>query len=81
MDKDLSGFEKLTFKSFDQKTRIYGTVGILNGRSQAFLDGNYVAEFLYTAIFVKENRTWMYTSWQGTWSKDTPPPAVVMEQN
>lgn len=53
----LKMLEKLTFKFFDQKTRIYGKVGVLNGRSQAFLDGNYVAEFLYTAIFVKENGT------------------------
>ncbi|MGJ8592469.1 MAG: nuclear transport factor 2 family protein [Aquaticitalea sp.] len=53
----LKMLEKLTFKFFDQKTRIYDNVGILNGRSQAFLDGNSVAEFLYTAVFVKENGT------------------------
>ncbi len=77
----LKMLEKASFKFYDQKTRIYGNVGILNGRSQAFFDGTYVAEFLYTAIFVKENGKWLYTSWQGTWSKDSPPPAVLMEKN
>lgn len=77
----LKMLEKASFKFYDQKTRIYGNVGILNGRSQAFFDGTYVAEFLYTAIFVKDNGTWKYTSWQGTWSKDTPPPAVLMEKD
>ncbi len=77
----LQMLEKATFKFYDQKTRIYDNVGILNGRSQAFFDGTYVAEFLYTAIFVKENGKWLYTSWQGTWSKDTPPPADLMEKN
>lgn len=75
----LKMLEKASFKFYDQKIRIYGKVGIINGRSQAFFDETYVAEFLYTAIFVKENGTWMYTSWQGTWSKDSPPPAVLME--
>jgi|SRR5680860_625616 len=75
----LQMLEKATFKFYDQKIRIYDNVGILNGRSQAFFDGKYVAEFLYTAIFVKENGKWLYTSWQGTWSKDTPPPADLME--
>ncbi len=72
--------ENLSFKFYDQKIRIYNNVGIINGRSRAFSDGKYVAEFFYTTIFVKVNRKWMYTSWQGTWSKDTPPPAVLMEK-
>lgn len=69
--------EKLTFKFYDKKIRTYGNVGIINGRSRAFFDGKYAAEFLFTAIFIKENEKWMYTSWQGTWSKDSPPPPPV----
>jgi len=77
----LKMLEKASFKFYDQKIRIYDHVGIINGRSQAFFDEKYVAEFLYTAIFVKENGNWMYTSWQGTWSKNSPPPTVLMETN
>lgn len=72
-DKDrLKMLEMATFEFFDKKIRVYGNVGIINGMSKAFFDGNYVAEFLYTAIFVKEDGTWKYTSWQGTWSKNSP---------
>ncbi|PVX44923.1 uncharacterized protein DUF4440 [Flavobacterium sp. 103] len=70
----LKMFEMGTTKFFDKKIRVYGNVGIINGRGQVFFDGKYIVEFLYTAIFVKEKGKWMYTSWQGTISKDSPPP-------
>ena len=73
--------EILTFKFFDQQIKVYDNVGIINGRIQAFSDGKYVAEFLYTAVFVKKNGTWMYKNWQGTWSKDSPPPPSFMPEN
>ena len=66
--------EILDFKFFDQLINVYGNVGIINGRIQAFSNDNYVGEVLYTAIFIKENDVWLYKNWQGTWSIDSPPP-------
>jgi hypothetical protein len=63
-----------TYKLFDKQVRAYGNVGIITGRAQAFMNGTYVVEFLYTAVFVKQNEKWMFTLWQGTLSKDSPPP-------
>jgi len=63
-----------TYKVFDKQVRAYGNVGIINGRARAYMDGTYVVEFLYTAVFVKQNDKWMFTLWQGTISKDSPPP-------
>ncbi len=65
-------FEMATYKYFDRKIRVYGKVGITNGRVQAFFNNLMVAEFLYTTVFVKRNGKWMYTSWQGTLSQDSP---------
>lgn len=70
----LKMLESLQFKFFDQKTKVYDNVAIINGRVQAFSNGKYAAEILYTAIFVKLNGVWKYKNWQGTWSKDSPPP-------
>lgn len=78
-DKDrLKMLEMATFEFFDKKIRIYGNVGIINGRSKAYFDGAYVAEFLYTAVFVKKFGKWLYTSWHGTYSKNSPPPQLPM---
>ena len=63
-----------TYKVFDKQIRAYGNVGIITGRARAYMNGNYVVEFLYTAVFVKQNEKWMFTLWQGTISKDSPPP-------
>ncbi|MDI3321194.1 nuclear transport factor 2 family protein [Pinibacter soli] len=59
-------------KLVDKKIRVYDNVGITNGRGQVYVDNMLVVEFLYTAVFVKRNGKWMYTSWQGTMSKDSP---------
>lgn len=45
--------ELLDFKFFDQVKKVYGTVGIISGRIQAFSEGSYVSEVLYTALFVQ----------------------------
>lgn len=66
--------EILDFKFFDQQIKAFDNVGILNGRIQAFSEGNYVGEVFYTAIFVKQNNIWLYKNWQGTWTLDSPPP-------
>lgn len=61
-----------TLKLVDKKIRIYDNVAITNGRAQVYIDNMMVVEFLYTTVFVKRNGKWMYTSWQGTMSKDSP---------
>lgn len=76
----LKMLESLKFKFFDQKIKVYDHVAIINGRVQAFADDNYVAEILYTAIFVKLNGVWKYKNWQGTWSKGSPPPPSFVGQ-
>ncbi len=42
----LKQLEKATFEFLDQKIRINGKFGIINGRSKAYFDGEYAAEFL-----------------------------------
>jgi hypothetical protein len=63
-----------TVKLFDKQIRAYGNVGIITGRARAYMKDTYLVEFLYTAVFVKQNDKWMFTLWQGTISKDSPPP-------
>jgi hypothetical protein len=63
-----------TYKLFDKQVRAYGNVGIITGRARAYMNGTYIVEFLYTAIFVKQDNKWMFTGWQGTISKDSPKP-------
>jgi len=63
-----------TYKEFDKQVRAYANVGIITGRARAYMNGTYIVEFLYTAVFVKQNDKWMFTLWQGTISKDSPPP-------
>ncbi len=76
--KRLEMLELLDFKFYDQKIKAFGSVGIINGRIQAFSEGTYVGEVFYTAIFVKYGDAWKYENWQGTWSKDSPrPPSFI----
>jgi len=76
----LKMFEMADIKVLDRKIRVYGNVGITNGRGQAFINNSLVAEFLYTTVFVKRKGKWMYTGWQGTMSKDTPTAPPVPQQ-
>jgi len=77
--KRLEMLEILDFKFFDQVIKVFGDVGIINGRIQAFSEGIYVGEIFYTAIFVKYGDTWKYENWQGTWTKDSPPtPSFIL---
>ncbi len=73
--------EKATFEFFDQKIRINGEFGIIKGRSKAYFNGEYVAEFLYTALFVKENDIWKYAGWKGAYTKNSPTPNLSMGKN
>lgn len=63
-----------TYEHFDQRVRAYGDVGIITGRTRASMNGTYLVEFLHTAVFVKRDGKWLFTLWQGTISKDSPPP-------
>lgn len=73
--------EILDFKFFDQKIKVFGNVGIINGRIQAFSDATYVGEVFYTAIFVMHDDIWKYENWQGTWTIDSPPPPSFISEN
>lgn len=86
MEKTLSDtmrlkmLESLKFKFYDQKIKVYDNVAIITGRVQAFSGEKYAAEILFTSIFVKINGVWKYKNWQGTWSKDSPPPPAFALQ-
>jgi adenylate cyclase class IV len=67
-------FSAVTYKTFDKKIKVYDKVGIVTGRVQAFMKDTMVVEFLYTAVFLKQKEKWMFANWQGTISKDSPPP-------
>jgi hypothetical protein len=66
-----------TWKLTDKKIRVYGDVGIITGRAGIYMKEVFAAEFLYTAIFVKDHKKWMFTGWQGTMSKDSPKPPAI----
>jgi hypothetical protein len=67
-------FSQFTYQYFDKKTRVYDNVAVLTGRVQAFLKEALAVEFLYTAVFVNQKGKWLFASWQGTISKDSPKP-------
>ncbi len=69
--KMLSGY---AFKLLDKTTRVYGNVGIITGKAQVIVQDKLMVEFLFTEIWTKEKNKWMYSGWQGTISKDSPPP-------
>jgi hypothetical protein len=72
--KILSDF---SWKLSDKKIRAYGDVGIITGRAGIYMKDVFSAEYLYTAIFVKDHQKWMFTGWQGTMSKDSPKPPSI----
>jgi hypothetical protein len=72
-------FSAFTYKYLDKKIKAYGNVGIINGRCQAFMNETMAVEFLYTAVFVKQKGKWMFANWQGTISKNSPPPPPMQK--
>ena len=66
-----------SWKLSDKKIRAYGDVGIITGRAGIYMKEVFAAEFLYTAIFVKDHQKWMFTGWQGTMSKNSPKPPPI----
>jgi hypothetical protein len=67
-------FTGIDHKLFDHTIKVFGDVGICNGRAQFLMQNQVVAEVYYTAIFRKENGTWLYEGWQGTMTKNSPKP-------
>ena len=58
----------------DKTTRVYGNSAIITGKAQVIVQDKVMVEFLYTEIWTKEKSKWMFSGWQGTISKDSPPP-------
>ncbi|HRH50218.1 MAG TPA: nuclear transport factor 2 family protein [Panacibacter sp.] len=69
--KMMSGY---ACRLMEKTTRLYGNVGIITGKAQVMVQDKVMVEFLYTETWLKENNKWMFTGWQGTISKDSPPP-------
>jgi hypothetical protein len=65
-------FIGIDHKLFDHTIKVFGDVGICNGRAQFFMQNQMVAEIYYTAIFRKENGRWIYEGWQGTMTRNSP---------
>ena len=65
-------FQGITTKTFDRTIRVYGNVGIINGRAQFFYQGTMVSEVYYTEIWKNEKGKWLFAGWQGTLTKDSP---------
>lgn len=57
-------------------TKVYSNVAIINGKAQVIVQGKVMVEFLFTEIWTKEKGKWMFSGWQGTLSKDSPPPPM-----
>lgn len=70
-------FSLFTYKMFDKNIRMYGSTGVITGRVQAFMKESMAVEFLYTAVFVKQNGKWMYAGWHGTISRNSPKPPDI----
>jgi hypothetical protein len=64
-------FAGWTYQLFDRKTRLYGDVAIITGRSQYLKDGTPYGEVFHTEIWVKRNGTWIFEGWHGTYTKET----------
>ena len=69
--KMMSGY---ACKLLDKTTRVYGNVGLINGKARVMVQDKIMVEFFYTEIWTKEKSKWMFAGWQGTISKDSPPP-------
>jgi len=64
-------FAGVTFKLFDRKTRVYGDVAIINGRSQYLMGEKVLAEVYHTEIWLKEKGKWLFDGWHGTYTKES----------
>ena len=64
-------FAGVSCKIFDRKVRLYGSVAIINGRSQYLMGDKILAEVYHTEIWIKEKGKWMFDGWHGTFTKGT----------
>jgi hypothetical protein len=58
----------------DKTTRVYGNAAIITGKAQVIVQDKVMVEFFFTEIWTKEKSKWIFSGWQGTMSKDSPPP-------
>lgn len=59
-------FKGSTVQLSRQQQRVYGNLALRTGLGKAFINGQLVAEFLYTAGWVYRNKRWLFIHWQGT---------------
>jgi len=67
-------FQNSTYKLSDRTVRVFGETGIVTGKLQGFYGTQMVAEVYYTEIWSRTNGTWLFAGWQGTATKNSPPP-------
>jgi len=71
-------------KLSERKVRVYGDVGIINGRASFYVRETMVAEVFYTELWLKKNDKWMFNGWQGTLTKNSPimtaPPTELKQE-
>lgn len=59
-------FKGSTVNLSQQKQRIYGNFALRTGFGKAFINGQLVAEFLYSSGWVYRDKRWQFIHWQGT---------------
>ena len=59
-------FKGSTVELSNQKQRVYGNLVLRNGFGKVFINGQLVAEFLYTSGWVYRDNRWQFIHWQGT---------------
>ncbi|MDF2188361.1 nuclear transport factor 2 family protein [Paraflavitalea sp. CAU 1676] len=59
-------FKGSTVQLSQQQQRIYGNLALRTGLLKAFINGQLVAEALYTAGWVFRDDRWQFIHWQGT---------------
>ncbi|HEY5750100.1 MAG TPA: nuclear transport factor 2 family protein [Chryseolinea sp.] len=59
-------FKGSTSKLSEQRQRVYGNFVLRNGRLKAYMNGQQVAEALYSIGWLYRDDRWQFVHWQGT---------------
>ncbi|HSC52603.1 MAG TPA: nuclear transport factor 2 family protein [Phnomibacter sp.] len=59
-------FKGSTVSLSQQMQRVYGDFAVRTGLGKAYINGQLVAEFLYTGGWVYRDKKWQFVHWQGT---------------
>lgn len=59
-------FKGSTMQLSQQQQRVYGNLALRTGLGKAFINGELVAEVLYTAGWIYRDHRWLFIHWQGT---------------